>query len=106
MYQGGLAKLDGKTKKIKTYALPAAWQNGSTQQSMLAAERSNVDGKVWTNDQSDHTFLRLDVATGRFEKIPPQKDQNGQSISGYGLPVDQKNNLYPLEFTGTGTKVG
>jgi streptogramin lyase len=106
MYQGGLAKLDGKTKKITTYALPSAWQNGSTQQSMLAAEQSHVDGKVWTNDQSDHTFLRLDVATGRYEKIPAQKDQNGQPISGYGLPVDQKNNLYPLEFTGSGTKIG
>jgi streptogramin lyase len=106
MYQGGIAKLDPKSGKVTAYPLPADWQNGSTQQSMLAAERSNVDGKVWTNDQSDHSMLRLDVKTGKYEKFKGLKDQNGKAVSGYGLPVDANNNVYPLEFTGDGAKIG
>src|SRR6185312_12856327 len=48
MYQGGLAKLDAATKKIVVYPIPMEWQNASTQESMLAARHSDVDGKVWT----------------------------------------------------------
>jgi len=106
MYQGGLVKFDTKTKKMTAYPLPAEWQNGSTQESMVSPRNSHVDGKVWTNDQSDHTFLRLDIKTGKYEKFPPLKDQNGDEINGYELPSDQYNNLWALEFGGAGQKVG
>ena len=106
MYQGGLAKFDTTTKEITTYPLPAEWQNGSTQESMVSPRNWHVDGKVWTNDQSDHTFLRLDVATGTYEKFPVLRDQNGDTINGYELPSDANNNLWALEFGGSGTKVG
>jgi streptogramin lyase len=107
MYQGGLAKFDTKTKKLTTYPIPAAWQNASTQESMVGPKGMEVDGKVWTNDQSDHTFLRLDVATGKYEKFPMLRDQNGDTINGYELPAEPStNNLYALEFGGAGTKIG
>ena len=106
MYQGGLAKFDTNTKELTTYPIPAEWQNGSTQESMVSPRNSHVDGYVWTNDQSDHTFLRLNVATGEYEKLPLLHDQNGETINGYELPSDAQNNLWALEFGGAGTKIG
>jgi virginiamycin B lyase len=106
MYQGGLVKFDTHTKKITAYPIPAEWQNASTQESMVSPRNSHVDGKVWTNDQSDHTFLRLDVKTGKYEKFPVLRDQNGQMINGYELPSDSQNNLWALEFGGEGNKIG
>jgi streptogramin lyase len=106
MYQGGLAKFDTTTKEITTYPIPAEWQNASTQESMVSPRNWHVDGYVWTNDQSDHSFLRLDVATGEYEKLPPLVDQNGDRIRGYELPSDSDNNLWALEFGGAGTKIG
>ncbi len=106
MYQGGLAKFDTSTKEITTYPIPAEWQNASTQESMVSPRHMHVDGYVWTNDQSDHTFLRLNVATGEYEKLPLLRDQNGDTINGYELPSDADNNLWALEFGGAGTKIG
>lgn len=106
MYQGGIAKLDAVTKKVTAYSIPDEWQNASTQETFLAVSSSDVDGKVWTNDQSDHSFLRFDLPTGKYEKLPLLKDQNGETISAYGLPADAKNNIFPLEFSGARTKIG
>jgi streptogramin lyase len=106
MYQGGLVRFNTQTKKIDAYPLPPEWQNGSTQESMVSPRNWQVDGKVWTNDQSDHTFLRLDVATGKYEKFPVLRDQNGDTINGYELPSDKQNNLWALEFGGAGQKIG
>lgn len=106
MYQGGLAKFDTTTKELTTYPIPMEWQNGSTQESMVSPRNSHVDGYVWTNDQSDHTFLRVNVETGEYEKLPVLLDQNGDRIRGYELPSDSENNLWALEFGGAGTKIG
>ena len=106
MYQGGLMRFNTETKEITTFPLPIEWQNGSTQQSMVSPRNWHVDGKVWTNDQSDHTFMRLDVATGTYEKLPFLLDQHGEPINGYEIPSDQYNNLWALEFGGRGTRIG
>jgi virginiamycin B lyase len=100
MHQGLIAKIDGKTKKLTVYPIPAEWQSNSTQESMISPQFSNVDGKVWTNNQDDHSILRLDVATGTFENLGQLKTASGQTINGYGMPPDQNNNLYVLQFQG------
>jgi virginiamycin B lyase len=99
MYQGGIAKFDKKTEKFQIYKLPDEFQKDHTQESMVSASSSHVDGKVWTNNQDDHSIFRLDVATGKFEnlgafKIPGQN----RTISAYGIPPDLENNIYLLEF--------
>jgi len=106
MYQGGLAKYDPVARELTTYPIPQEWQNASTQESMVSPRHSDVDGYVWTNDQSDHTFLRLNVASGEYQKFPVLLDQNGETINGYELPADHQNNLWALEFGGEGTKIG
>jgi virginiamycin B lyase len=101
MHQGLIARIDGKTKKLSVYPIPEEWQSNSTQQSMVSPQFSNVDGKVWTNNQDDHSILRLDVKTGKFENLGPLKTASGQAIIGYGMPPDQHNNLYVLQFRGS-----
>jgi virginiamycin B lyase len=101
MYQGLIAKIDGKTKQTTVYPIPEELQTNSTQNSMVSPQFSNVDGKVWTNDQDDHSILRLDVKTGQFEILGQPKTAGGQSIVGYGIPPDRHNNLYVLQFRGS-----
>ena len=104
MYQAGVAMIDMKTKKVTAYPLPAEWQSGTTQESMVSPAHWHVDGYVWTNNQENHSILRLNVKTGKYENLGALKDQNGETISGYDIPTDKNNNLFLLEFGGV--KIG
>jgi streptogramin lyase len=104
MYQGGIAMLDTKTGKVKTYKVPDQWQGPNTQESMVSPMNWHVDGKVWTNNQEDHSILRVDVKTGEWENLGVLKDEKGRTINGYDIPTDKDNNLFLLEFGGT--KIG
>ena len=99
MYQGGIAKFDRKTEKFQIYPVPKEWQGDHTQQSMVSPTNSNVDGKVWTNNQDTHSIYRLDVATGQYENLGEFKiPGENRTINAYGIPSDSQNNLYLLEF--------
>jgi len=98
MYQAGIAKIDRKTHDVTMYPFPKEWQSPSTQASMVSPQHSDVDGKVWTNNQEDHFTYRLDVATGKFENMGQNKDPSGKRIRAYGMPTDLQNNVYQLEF--------
>jgi virginiamycin B lyase len=100
MYQSGIARIDRKTKEITTYPFPKEWWGYNTQASMVSPQHSDVDGKVWTNDQEPHDSYRLDVKTGRYENMGQSKDPGGRQISAYGMPTDYQNNLWQLEFGG------
>jgi streptogramin lyase len=67
---------------------------------MVSPQHSDVDGKVWTNNQEDHFTYRLDVKTGQFENMGQNKDPGGRQIRAYGMPTDLTNNVYQLEFGG------
>src|SRR6266404_4744618 len=92
MYQAGIAKIDRKTKEVKTYPFPKEWLSPSTQASMVSPGSSNADGKVWTNNQEAHFLYRLDVKTGKFEDMGEATAADGKKISGYGIPTDKENN--------------
>jgi virginiamycin B lyase len=100
MYQAGVAKIDRKTHQVTNYPFPKEWQSPSTQASMVSPQHSDVDGKVWTNNQEDHYTYRLDVKTGQYENMGQNKDPSGKQIRAYGMPTDQQNNVYQLEFGG------
>lgn len=102
MYQGGIAKLDRKTGKVKAYAIPKEWQSASTQESMVSPTYSNVDGYVWTNNQEMHALYRLNVKTEKYENMGSVKfPGTDKTLSAYGMPVDQNNKVYMLEFGNT-----
>jgi virginiamycin B lyase len=100
MYQAGISKIDRKTHETSVFPFPKEWISASAQASMVSPMRSNVDGKVWTNNQEDHLNYRLDLATGKFENLGAAKTPGGKQIRAYGMPTDQQNNLYQLEFGG------
>jgi streptogramin lyase len=100
MYQAGITRIDRKTHEAKAYGFPKDWQSPSTQASMVSPQHSDVDGKVWTNNQEDHYGYRLDVKTGQFENMGQAKDPSGKQVRAYGMPTDQHNNVYQLEFGG------
>jgi len=100
MYQAGVAKVDRKTKQVTTYPYPTEWLNYSTQTSMVSPTFSHVDGKVWANNQETRENYRLDIATGKYENLGISKDLRGKNVSGYGMPTDNSNNVYMLEFGG------
>ena len=101
MYQSGLSMIDTKTKEIKGYPYPDEWMAPSTLNSMVSPTFSNVDNKVWTNNQFTREQYRLDIATGKYENMKVAVDPRGRRISGYGMPVDKQNNVFMLEFSGT-----
>jgi virginiamycin B lyase len=101
MYQAGIAKIDRKTHEVTTYKFPKEWDSTTAQASMVSPQHSDIDGKVWTNNQEEHDMYRLDVKTGQYENMGPSKNPAGKQISAYGMPTDKFNNVYQLEFGGT-----
>jgi len=101
MYQAGVSRIDRKTHDVKAYPFPKEWQTASTQASMVSPQHSDVDGKVWSNNQEDHYGYRLDVATGQWENFGQAKDPAGRQIRAYGMPTDLQNNVYQLGFSST-----
>ncbi|HEY6259206.1 MAG TPA: carboxypeptidase regulatory-like domain-containing protein [Xanthobacteraceae bacterium] len=100
MYQAGVARIDRKTHDVTMYPFPKEWQSNSTQASMVSPQHADVDGKVLSNNQEMHGVYRLDVKSGQYEDLGQSKDLGGKQISAYGMPTDQQNNVYQLEFGG------
>src|SRR5882757_2800246 len=101
MYQAGISKIDRKSHDVKAYPFPKEWQSASTQASMVSPQHSDVDGKVWSNNQEDHYGYRLDVASGQWENMGRALDPAGRQIRAYGMPTDRQNNVYQLGFSAT-----
>ena len=101
MYQGGLARFDKKTETFKLFPVPPELATDDTQQSMVMPAFSNVDGKVWTNEVSRQSIMRVDAATGKYELIDPFANAPpGPAHTPYGLAADAGNNLWFMDFGG------
>src|SRR5262249_4185482 len=73
--------------------------NEATQQSMVMPGRAHVDGKVWTNEVSKQAIVRLDLASGRFERFEPFAGTGGgRTHSPYGLAAAAGNNRFFMDF--------
>jgi virginiamycin B lyase len=82
--------------------VPPAAHPDFTQSSMVAPNHMNVDGKVWTNNQDDHSFRRLDPATGTWETFGPFTYPGiTKTFNAYGLVTDATNGLWGFDFGGT-----
>jgi virginiamycin B lyase len=92
-FQGGIAKFDRKTATFQTWSLPPALNGPHVQVNQVSPERSYVDGKVWLQDAGTYTILRLDVASGTFERFEPYKIPRPNV---YDVVPDSRNNGYFL----------
>jgi streptogramin lyase len=102
MFQGQIDRFDRKTKTFTTYPVPPATHPDFTQESMVMPLHSNVDGKVWTNNQDDHSFRGLDVKTGTFESMGPYyyPGSTTHTFNAYGIVSDSANTLWLMDFGG------
>ncbi|HEY4372125.1 MAG TPA: carboxypeptidase regulatory-like domain-containing protein [Burkholderiales bacterium] len=101
VFQSGLVKFDIKTEKFDIYRLQSELDGDAAQQTMVAPRMAQVDGKVWANEGSKQSVLRLDLATRKFERIDPFKTIAAPgSHFPYGLVTDAGNNLYFMDFAG------
>ena len=100
MYQSGLAKFDKTANKFQHFPLPPEQNVESAQQSMVVVRNSHVDGKVWGNNVDLKVFLRLDLASGKYEVIDPWQKLNlpREKHQAYGIVSDSQNNLYFMDF--------
>jgi len=100
MHQSVLYKFERKTKQVTAYPFPKGWLTPTSQSSMVSPEHSDVDSKVWTNNQDTREHYRLDVATGKYENLGLTVDKDGKRLAAYGMPADLTNNVYLLNFGG------
>jgi virginiamycin B lyase len=101
MFQGGLMKFDTRTRTFRHYPLPPELDSDTAQQSMVMPRQSHVDGKVWTNDVNTHSILRLDVASGTYERVDPFAGMpigGNRQHSPYGMAADKHNDLFFMDF--------
>ena len=99
MYEGGIARLDAKTHEFQTWSAPPEFNRDMTQINMAAPERSNVDGKVWTQNNGFAIIHRMDLATGNFETFKPFGDpKEGENHNIYDVIPDSHNNAYFTDF--------
>ena len=99
MYQGGIAKFDPRTEKLTTWSLPAAVNIDAAQVNMVSPQHSDVDGKVWTQNNGFAGIHRLDLVSGAIETIEPFRDApKGEPHNIYDVVPDSKNNAYFTDF--------
>ncbi len=99
MFQAGLARFDMKSRTFQVFPVDGAANDNAMQQSMVMPRSDDVDGKVWTNDVARHAIMRVDLKTGKYQRIDPfQFLQKGSSHAPYGMAADAKNNLYFMDF--------
>jgi virginiamycin B lyase len=98
-YQGAIERYDPKTNTFAQWAMPPGDHPDFTQDSMVAPNHSNVDGKVWTNNQDTRTFWQLDPATGKWNSFGPLLYPNTNAVfRAYGLVSDVSNSLWLFDF--------
>ena len=99
MFQAGLARFDMKSRTFQIFPIDGPANNDAMQQSMVMPRSDDVDGKVWTNDVARHAIMRLDLKTGKYQRIDPFEFlPHGREHAPYGMAADAKNNLYFMDF--------
>ncbi|MFZ0838158.1 MAG: carboxypeptidase regulatory-like domain-containing protein [Xanthobacteraceae bacterium] len=99
MYQGGIARFDKQTEAFRIWPLPAAANIDAAQVNMVSPQSSQVDGKVWTQNNGFAGVHRLDIASGSIETFQPfRQAPKGEPHNIYDVIPDSQNNAYFTDF--------
>ena len=99
MYQATIVKFDPRTEKFQYWTLPPEANIAAAQINMVSPQHSDVDGKVWTQNNGFAGVHRLDLATGKIETWAPFKDApKGQPHNIYDVIPDSHNNAFFTDF--------
>ena len=71
--QNAIQKFDRKTEKFLTFPLAKAFDADRVELLFMNPKNHKVDGKVWVNNNGVWTLLRVDVASGKWERFEPFK---------------------------------
>jgi streptogramin lyase len=97
MYQATIAKFDRDSETFKFWPLQGDENIDAAQINMVSPQSSDVDGKVWTQNNGFAGVHRLDIATGKIETWEPFKGVPGPHNI-YDVIPDSKNNVYFTDF--------
>ena len=97
MYQATIAKFERKAETFKFWPLQGDENIDAAQINMVSPQSSNVDGKVWTQNNGFAGVHRLDIATGEIETWEPFKGVPGPHNI-YDVIPDSKNNVFFTDF--------
>jgi len=99
MYQATIVRFDPKTEQFRFWTLPPEGNIAAAQINMVSPQRSDVDGKVWTQNNGFAGVHRLDIASGKIETWLPFKGApKGESHNIYDVIPDSRNNVYFTDF--------
>ena len=99
MYQATIVKFDPKTEQFKFWTLPPEANIAAAQVNMVSPQHSDVDGKVWTQNNGFAGVHRLDIATGKIETWMPFKSApKGEPHNIYDVIPDSQNNAFFTDF--------
>ncbi len=97
-FQAAISKFDQKTEQFEVYPLPAQFNTPDVQVNQVAADHSNVDGKVWFQDAGTYRVFRLDPKTKGIEVFAPYPNIPRPNL--YDVISDAQNNVYFTIFGG------
>jgi virginiamycin B lyase len=99
MYQATIVKFDPKTEQFQFWTLPAEHNIDAAQINMVSPQSSQVDGKLWTQNNGIAGIHRLDIASGKIETFEPFKAApEGEPHNIYDVIPDSKNNVFFTDF--------
>jgi streptogramin lyase len=97
MYQATIVKFDPKTEKFQYWPLPKEVNVDAAQLNMVSPQSSDVDGKVWAQNNGFAGIHRLDIASGKIETWEPFKTAK-EPHNIYDVIPDSKNNVFFTDF--------
>ena len=96
MYQATIVKFDPKTEQFQFWTLPPEANIAAAQINMVSPQHSDVDGKVWTQNNGFAGVHRLDIASGKIETWMPFKDaRKGEPHNIYDVIPDSLHRFPP-----------
>jgi virginiamycin B lyase len=99
MYQATIVKFDRKQEQFQFWTLPAERNIDAAQINMVSPQSSQVDGKLWTQNNGFAGVHRLDISSGKIETFEPFKAApKGEPHNIYDVIPDSKNNVYFTDF--------
>ena len=97
MYQATIAKFDRNTETFKFWPLQGDENIDAAQINMVSPQSSDVDGKIWAQNNGFAGVHRLDIATGKIETWEPFKGVPGPHNI-YDVIPDSRNNVFFTDF--------
>jgi streptogramin lyase len=99
MYQATIVRFDPKTEQFRFWSLPPEANIAAAQVNMVSPQHSDVDGKVWTQNNGFAGVHRLDIATGKIETwLPFRGAPKGEPHNIYDVIPDSQNNAFFTDF--------